>query len=176
MTQPDYVPIARADRVRPVERLPVPLAWRADRPSDEANALVPVGPLFGHPGPDLGYGLKLAKRFVDRISLAEGESADDAVYGCFAVGARRAATFGRAPVIYDMELAYTLWGYLGSAPADLVEFRAPLFQGAAHDYWIQRDIADRVADDALRLTAAQVRARFGEWRSMIDTSRAPLVV
>jgi hypothetical protein len=169
MTQPSYVPISSADRVRPVERLPVARAWRADRPSDEANSRVPTGPRFGRTGPDLGYGLKLAKRFEDRLELAEGESAHDAVAGCFAVGSGRAAEFGRAPVIYDMEFAYTYWGYLGGAPADLVAFRLPLFRGAAHDYWIQRDIADRVGDEVLRLTPAQVRGRLADWRSLLKT-------
>jgi len=168
VTQPDYVPLATADRVRPVERLPVALPWRADRPSDEANAVVPTGPRFGYTGPDLGYGLRLARRFVARLQLASGESADDAVSGCFAVGARRASGFGRAPVIYDMELAYTLWGFLGHAPADLVAFRVPLFQGVHHDYWRQRGIADRVKEETLRLQPADVRARLQDWRSLID--------
>jgi hypothetical protein len=167
MTQPAYVPVSTADRVRPVERLPVARAWRADRPSDEANAVVPTGRQFGHTGPDLGYGLKLAKRFEPRLQLAEGESAGDAVAGGFAVGSRRASTFGRAPVIYDMEFAYTVWGLLGGAPADLIALRTPLFRGAAHDYWIQRDIADRVKESALRLTPAQVRERLRDWRSLI---------
>jgi hypothetical protein len=167
MTQPDYVPVSTADRVRPVERLPVARPWRASRPSDEANAVVPVGRQFGHTGPDLGYGLKLARRFEARLQLAEHESAEDAVAGCFAVGTRRAATFGRAPVIYDLDFAYTLWGYLGGAPADLIALRIPLFMGVAHDYWIQREIADRVMEPTLRLTPAEVRALLQDWRSLI---------
>ena len=167
MTQPDYVPLATADRVRPVERLPAAEPWRADRPSDEANAVVPTGPRFGRTGPDLGYGLRLAKRLVPRLQLAVGESADDALWGCFAVGGRRASLFGRAPVIYDMELAYTLWGFLGSAPADLVGFRVPLFKGVAHSYWAQRGIADRVNEATLRMTPAEVRAGLADWRSLL---------
>jgi hypothetical protein len=167
MTQPDYVPVTTADRVRPVERLPVPEPWRADRPSDEANAVVPTGPRFGYTGPDLGYGLKLARLLAPRLELAHGESAKDAMAGCFAVGARRAVTFDRAPVIYDLELAYTVWGYLGGAPADLIAFRIPLFQGVAHDYWEQRAIADRVKEETLRLSPADARLRLSDWRSLI---------
>jgi hypothetical protein len=167
MTQPSYVPINAVDRVRPVERLPVARPWRADRPADLANAFVPTGPRFGRTGPDLGYGLKLAKRFEDRLQLASGESVEDTVAGCFAVGSRRAANFGRAPVIYDMEFAFTVWGFLGGAPDDLIAFRGPLFRGCGHDYWAQRDIADRVEEDALRLTPAQVRDRLSDWRSLI---------
>ena len=170
VTQPDYVPIAGADRVRPVERLPVPLAWKADRPADEANPVPARGRRFGWVGPDSGYGLKLAARFAERLQRADGESRDDATAGCFAVGSRRAALFGRAPVIYDMELAFTLWGYLGGAPADLVAFRVPLFRGASHHYEIQREIADRVHEATLRMSPAEVRAKLDDWRNLIDTA------
>jgi hypothetical protein len=167
MTQPDYVPLATADRVRAVERLPVPDSWRPDRPADEKSPVPPAGAMFGRAGPDLGYGLKLAKLFVGRLRLGTGESSADAVAGCFAIGTRRASSFGRAPVIYDMELAFTLWGFLGEAPPELVAFRIDLFPGAAHDYERQRVIADVVADETLRLTPAQVAARLGEWRTLL---------
>jgi hypothetical protein len=167
VTQPEYVPIATVDRVRPVERLPAPEPWRPERPADVAAPVPPSGPGFGRTGPDLGYGLKLAKRFGPRLQLADGESVDDAVAGGFAVGSRRAASFGRAPVIYDMELAYTLWGFLGGAPADLVDYRRGLFVGAAHHYEQQRTIADRVRQDTLRLTPGQVAERLADWRSLL---------
>ena len=144
-------------------------AWRADRPSDEANAVVPTGARFGHTGPDIGYGLKLARHFVARLQLTGGESAHDALWGCFAVGSRRGSLFGRAPVIYDMELAYTVWGFLGGAPPELIEFRLGLFPGAAHDYDRQRLIADQVADETLRLTPAQVAAQLGDWKTLLRT-------
>lgn len=168
MAQPDYVPIKRADRVRPTEALPAPRPWRPDRPADLTTPDRPSGPRFGKTGPDLGYGLKLARRFEDKIVLAGGEHLDDVVAGCFAVGARRAATLGRAPVIYDMELAYSVWGFLGGAPDDLVAFRKPLFQSAHKDYWAQREIADRVRDDTLYLKPGDVRHRLSSWRDLID--------
>jgi hypothetical protein len=169
MTQPDYVPLATADRVRAVERLPVPERWVSDRPADEKAPEPPRGPKFGRTGPDLGYGLKLAKLFVDRLQLSAAETAGDAVAGCFAVGSRRAASFGRAPVIYDMELAYTVWGFLGGAPPELIEFRLHLFPGAAHDYDRQRLVADQVADETLRLTPAEVAARLSDWKTLLRT-------
>jgi hypothetical protein len=170
VTQPDYVPIVAADRVRPVERLPPAEPWRPDRPADLREPGMPRGPRLGNQGPDLGYGIKLARTFVDRIVVTEGETVDDAVTGCFAVGAKRASLFGRAPVIYDFDLAYTLWGVLGGAPADLVAFRKPLFTGASHHYEQQREIADRVPEETLRLTPADVRSRLSDWRSLIDTT------
>ena len=78
------------------------------------------------------------------LILAAGESAEDAVAGCTAVGMRRCARFGRAPAIYDLTFAFTLWGFLGGAPADLIEARGPLFRAAAHRYKAQRTITDCV--------------------------------
>jgi hypothetical protein len=85
-----------------------------------------------------------------------------------AVGLKRAARFGRAPVIHDMELAYTVWGFLGGAPADLVAYRRTLFLGAHHDYWARRAIADRVREETLTLTPADVASRLTDWKSLID--------
>jgi hypothetical protein len=170
VTQPDYVPLQATDRVRPTERLSIPGPWRQDRPGEDNSMIQPRDGRYGSPASDLGYGLKLAKRFAGRLQLAPGESAEDAIVGCFACGTRRCATFGRAPVIYDMEWAYTLWGYLRDAPADLVAVRVPLFRGASHHYWDQRAIVDTVAESTLRLGPAEVRAQLASWRSLVDLS------
>ncbi len=169
MTQPDYVPIATPDRMRPIDRLPVPHSWRSSRPADLLDPVPPRGPRFGSTGPDLGYGLKLARRFQPKLVLTEGEEAEDAIAGCFAVGGKRASLFGRAPVIYDMAFAFTLWGFLPGAPADLVSYRKPLFLGASHHYWEQRQIVDRVKETAFRLSPAAVRDGLSDWKSMLET-------
>ena len=166
MAQPEYVPISAGDRVRPAERLPAHGGWTQRRPGELRNPGAPTGIRFGSPGPDQGYGMALAERFEDRLTLAPGEHAEDGMAGALAVALRRASMFGRAPVIYDLELAYTLWGYLGDAPGDLVEFRADVLRGASHDYWVQRDAVDKVKDSTLRMTPAQVRAALGDWRSL----------
>jgi hypothetical protein len=170
VTQPDYVPIAAPDRIRPIDRLPVPRSWRSTRPGEVLDPVPPKGRSFGSAGPDLGYGLKLARMLVPKLELAPGEHAADAVAGCFAVGAKRASMFGRAPVIFDMELAYTLWGFLGGAPADLTAFRRPLFMGAAHEYWEQRQIVDRVKESTLRMTVAEVKAKLNDWKSLLNAA------
>ena len=169
MAQPDYVPITSEDRVRPIDQLPVQDHWLPNRPGDLHTVDLPQGKLFGNVGPDSGYGLKLAARFEDRLQLQPGEHAHDALAGCFGVGSRRAASFGRAPVIYDMELAYGVWGYLDTPPADLLAYRKPLFAGASHHYWDQRQIVDQVPESTLRLTPADVRRRLAEWRTLLST-------
>jgi hypothetical protein len=160
VTQPDYVPLQAPDRVRPSDRLSMPERWTQDRPADLADLRQPDGARFGATGPDLGYGLKLAKIFEDRLLLAPGEDRHDAVQGAFGCGTKRSASFGRAPVIYDMEWAYTLWGYLGDPPAELVTWRVGVFRGASHGYWHQRQIVDSIASPTFRLTPAQVRERI----------------
>lgn len=167
MTQPDYVPITGTDQVRPLDRLQTPPPWKADRPAELAGPSAPMGPRLGSPGPDLGYALLLARRFTDRLVLAEGDHVEDAVAGCTAVAMRRASLFGRAPIIHDCELAFTLWGFLGGAPEALVVLRSRLFASAAHHYWDQRGITDRVREETLRLTPIQVRERLGQWESLL---------
>jgi len=167
VAQPEYVPTVPSERVRKADRLPPALAWRADRPADLHGPPRAAGTHLGTTGPDLGYGLKLARRFTDRLQLTEGIGSDDATAGCFAVGTKRSALFGRSPVIYDFELAFTLWGFLGGAPADLVEARRPLFNSCSHHYWDQRAIADAVPVATLRLTPKDVSQRLASWRSLL---------
>ncbi|HEX7168563.1 MAG TPA: hypothetical protein VF230_16400 [Acidimicrobiales bacterium] len=168
MAQPDYVPVTPSDRVREGEPLPPAKRWTATRPGEIVGLRPPVGDSFGVTGPDQGFGLKLAKRFTDRLELEPTERADDAISGCLGVGLKRASMFGRAPVIHDFDLAFSVFGFLGGAPRDLVEFRRPLFEAASHHYWDQRGIVDVVRAETLRLTPTEVRGRLGEWRTLID--------
>jgi len=165
--QPEYVPVRAADEVRPVERLPVPRGWRADRPGEQRGSH-PHAKGMGVPGPDQGYALHLARRFEGLLALSESESEEDAVAGCLGVALKRASLFGRAPVIHDLELAFVVWGFAQGSPDDLVDFRRGLFQGAAHHYWDQRLIADRVPESTLRLTPEQAHDRLSTWRDLIS--------
>ncbi len=168
MPQPEFVPVKDADAVRPEDVLPPADEWRADRPAEITTIFAPNEQRFGHPGPDQGYGLKLARHVAAKAKLGPHEHKEDAVAGCLAVGLQRAALFGRAPMVYDFQLAFTLWGYLGDAPADLIEYRTPLFEAASHDYWDQRRIADAVPEATLRLSPADVAARISNWRNLIN--------
>ena len=89
---------------------------------------------------------------------------------CSEVASARAARFGRAPVAKDIELALVLFGFLGGAPEDLVAWRAPLFQAAAHHYQQQRSIVAAVDKETLGLTPDEVRGRLSAWRSMVLVS------
>ncbi len=167
MTQPSFVPIVEADQVRSAYRLQVPNIWTQSRPSELRGSTQPPGRQLGSPGPDQGFALKLARRFEERLVLADGESAEDAIAGCTAVAMRRCASFGRAPAVYDLAFGFTIWGFLGGAPEDLVQGRGPLFRSAGHHYTAQRAIADAVADHALRLNPEQVAERIGNWQELL---------
>ena len=168
MTQPSFVPIPEADQVRPAYRLRLPGHWNQSRPGEIVDPAQPTGSLLGKPGPDQGFALKLARRFEDRLELEPGESMEDAIAGCTASAMRRAAFFGRAPAVFDLRFAFTLWGFLGGAPADLIEARGVLFRSAAHHYGAQRVIADSVTEAALRLTPEAVARRLDEWKQLLN--------
>ena len=176
MAAPQFVPTTPttgvADKVRGYDSPEhVPAAWRAARPGDLAGRQ-PIGARLGAQGPDQGYGLTLANRFRDRLQLADGESADDAVRGCLNIALRRASLFGRAPVVHDLTMAFTMWGFLDAAPpAELVTLRRKAFEGvanAAHHYAEGRAIADAVPESTLRMTPAQLSAAFpAKFRELI---------
>jgi hypothetical protein len=167
MAAPEFVPVPLSDQPRESLRLPPPRAWMADRPADLQQGQ-PVGPKLGRPGPDQGYLLKLAESFTERVEVTEGENVEDAIAGCAALAMNRAGLFGRAPVAVDLEVALRLWGFLGGAPDDLVEFRRSLFGGAAHHYWDQRAVNDLVPEETLKLTPAQVTERLSDWRRLLN--------
>ena len=123
MTQPRFAPIQYEDEVRPGYRLAPPVRWVADRPADYTGQPTRFRHGEGVHGPDQGYALLLAERIVDRLVLASGEHLGDVVTACVAIALRRAAIFGRAPVLADLEVAYGLLGYLSDAPAALVSAR-----------------------------------------------------
>lgn len=168
MTQPSYVPIAEADQVRPARRLAPPPDWRQSRVAELTGPARPRGRGFGTPGPDQGYALLLAERlFSGRIRLQPGESTADVLAGAAAVAAARAALFGRAPVDADLEHALTLFGFLGDAPAELIAWRTPRFQAAAHDYDVRRALVDAVPEATLRLAPGELSRRQAEWRELV---------
>jgi hypothetical protein len=173
MAAPEFVPIAPVRStaqayVSPPRRSD---SWVASRPGEVVGAPQPEGGALGYQGPDQGYALGLAELFRDRLALADDESADDAIAGCLSVALRRASMFGRAPVVHDLRIAFTLFGFLDS-PADpaLVAWRRGHFAGlAGHHHYVEgRHLASMVPEETLRMTPAQVEAEH------LDGWRGPL--
>ena len=82
-----------------------------------------------------------------------------------AIALRRASLFGRAPVIHDLRIAFTIWGFLDpDPPADLrrrcggscsrASPTSPTTTPRA------RALADIVPEATLRMTPAQVAAAY----------------
>ena len=109
--------------------------------------------------------------FAGKVHLQPGERFDDAVGGSLGIALRRASEFSRAPVIHDLTIAFTIWGWLDpAAPAELLDVRRARFEGladVAHHYESARALVDQVPDDTLRMTPAQVTAAYpGRWREL----------
>jgi len=172
MAAPKFSPVAPLDDARGYgSPHHVPDPWTADRPGDVAGRQ-PVGERLGFQGPDQGYALVLANRLRPQVEVADGERVDDALAACTAIGLRRASIFGRAPVIHDLRIALTIWGFLDpSPPAELVALRRPRLEGVAntvHHYDGLRRLVDAVPEATLRATPAEVASRYpGEWRALI---------
>jgi hypothetical protein len=173
-----FVPADPADRPRQQQNLPPGTAtppardWRADRPGDVGPAQ-PRGPLFGTPGPNVGYAYTLVKRVEDDLQLSEGEDHHDVAPVIAEIAAKRAALFGRAPVIHDVKLVSSLLGYDGSADDDFVEIRTLIVHDAGHDYQRRRAVVDTVPEQLLRLKPEEMEAMVHEWRHLTRTRLFP---
>ena len=172
MAAPKFSPVTPLDSARGYESPDhVPDGWTADRPA-EVHGRQPTGARLGFQGPDQGYAITLAERLRPDVRVQPGESVDDAVAGCTAVALRRASLFGRAPVVYDLRIAFTIWGFLDAAPpAELVAIRQPGFEGVAdslHHYEERRALVDSVPEATLRQSPQQVTAAYpAGWRGLL---------
>lgn len=149
----------------------VPTSWTPDRPG-EIVGFQPRGDRLGAPGPDQGYAIKIANSLRPELRVGDRENVDDVIRGCLGVALRRASLFSRAPVVHDLRIAFTVWGFLDDAPpSELVEVRTPLFEGlrhVGHHYAEARRIVDQVPDETLRMTSGEVAEAYPRnWRSLL---------
>lgn len=170
MAAPEYVPVDRTRLLRTYVSPPRETqGWLATRPGELLDGQ-PKGDRLGNMGPDQGYVLKLVRHFHGKLALTAGEHEKDALAGAAGVALKRASLFGRAPVLHDLTVALTVWGFLGEAPPELVTIRKALFEEVAHPnhYAEQREVADLVPETTLRMTPQQVtEAHRADWRQLI---------
>ncbi|MCU1354538.1 MAG: hypothetical protein JWM05_3747 [Acidimicrobiales bacterium] len=173
MAAPEFVPTTSTHQPRSYASPPWRSdEWQADRPGEVVGGEQPREQgRMGAQGPDQGYALKLAHLMEDQVHLAEAEHLHDAVTGAVAVALKRASVFGRAPVIHDLRVAFTVWGFLApQPPPDLVALRRPRFQGLEHPHHYDRvrEVVDVVPERTLRMSPDEVEAAFAQdWRALL---------
>ncbi len=172
MAAPKFSPVAPTSSARSYASPDhVPESWSPDRPG-EIEGFQPTGDRLGAPGPDQGFALKIAHSLADRLHLADGEHLDDVIRGCLGVALRRASMFSRAPVVHDLHVAFTVWGFYDDDPdVELVELRTRMFEGlrrVGHHYAEAREVVDAVDVDVLRRTPTAVESAYAaDWRALL---------
>lgn len=156
----------------PGVKMPPARSWVANRPGD-IPAGWPSGKLLGSPGPNVGYALTLANRARDRFVLARHEHPDDAIAVVAEIAMRRAALFGRAPVMPDIEVGMQILGYLGDADPEFVAWRTRAVTGVQHDYYQRRELVDAIPVDTLRLVPSALPDHVQEARDALRGVPAP---
>lgn len=141
-------------------------AWRAVRPGD-LNGDQPRGGLFGTPGPNIGYALGLANRARDRLALAPHERVDNALAVVGELAMARAVSYGRAPVMPDVEWALLVLGYQGGCDPSFAQWRARAVEDAHYDYRQRRALCDAVTVDVLTLSPSALAAQLGAVRERV---------
>ena len=101
-----------------------------------------------------------------RISPLEHD--DDVVAVLAEIAGKRAASFGRAPVMTDIDVAIALLGYDGLVEDAFVDVRSRLVHGAAHDYIRRRELVDAVPEALLSMRMADLLRSVDEWRSQLS--------
>jgi hypothetical protein len=174
MAAPKFAPVAPAQQVRAYSSPDhVPDRWMPARPG-ELDGLQPRGTRLGSQGPDQGFALTIARRLATKVRLQAGEDLDDAIRGSLGIALARASLFSRAPVVHDLTIAFTIWGWFDETPpAELVARRRELFEGVGnvvHHYAEARRIVDLVPEATLRMTPQQVTAAYpGRWQELTGT-------
>ena len=103
------------------------------------------------PGRQCGYAVTLAARLRDSVQLAPHEHQADALAVISELAMKRAASFGRGPVLADVETAAALLGYQGECDDSFAAWRRDVSHGADHEYGVRRALVDAVPDAVLRL-------------------------
>jgi len=80
---------------------------------------------------------------------------------------RRAASFGRAPTITDVDIAIAVLGYDGDADGDFLARRARAVHGAGHDYPRRRALVNSIPADVLRASPGNVGEYVAAARSAV---------
>ena len=144
MGQQPNIPITLADLPRATPKPAAPGRWRPHRPGEITSPdLMPWGGLFGTPGPDTGYALRLLR---DRALPGGDEHRADVEAAILAIVSARGSALGRAPVPQDIDLVIDL---LGLGDPD----RLAALDGIAHDHARLRGLVEAAPREVLMAPA-----------------------
>ena len=167
-----FVPSELADRPRQQQNLPPGLA----PPPAQIGAPIAPETRTARPSWERCSGVRAPTSVTrtpsppacrDRLRLSPIEHDDDAMAVIAEIAGKRAAQFGRAPVMADIDCAIALLGYDGLADDKFVETRARLVHDAAHDYIRRRELVDAVPEAMLSLKLADLVKVVDDWRSAL---------
>jgi hypothetical protein len=96
------------------------------------------------------------------LTLGPGERTADACAAIAAIGLRRAALLGRAPVLADIDLGRAVLGYDAAAPPVLRQWRRDHVDGAARSVDVCQELAD-AAQLGLDLVAGPSPEQTERW-------------
>jgi hypothetical protein len=162
MATPPYVPVPRTLRIHRGDEFSVGPPRRLPPRPAEVTACSPHPPGFGLPCPDGGYALRLVEARQGLLALGPGERTADACAAIAAIGLRRAALLGRAPVLADTDIGRTVLGYDDAAPPLLRQWRRDHVEGAARSVEVCQQLAD-AAQLGLDLVAGPSREQTECW-------------
>lgn len=146
MGQQPNIPITLADLPRATPKPAAARRWSPHRPGEITSPdEMPWGGMYGTPGPDTGYALRLLS---DRDLPGGPEHRDDVEAAILAIVSARGSALGRAPVGPDIDIAIELLGL-----AD--EGRVAALDGIAHDHTRLRGLVEAVPRAALMAPAGE---------------------
>ena len=172
MGQQPNIELEISDLPRPTSHPAPPRRWRPSRPGDLAGPEeVPVGGAYGSTGPDSGYAHRLVRGRP--LQLAAAERSHNAEAAVAVVAGARAATFGRAPTIEDVEHAALVLGYdADGMPDELIEDlaadRPALVAQIGHMARKSTALIALVPVDVLMASARDVRTRTAAGERLLN--------
>ncbi len=162
MGQEPNIPLRIEDLPRPTPQPDPARRWSPDRPGElHGPDDVPWGGMFGTPGPDAGYVLRLLHHA--EFEPAQGEDRHDVEVALAAIAAARASHFGRAPTDEDVQVAMAILGLGEGIPeamrAGLAAKRPAWIANISHRPDQLRTLVAAVPRETLALGPDEVRTR-----------------
>lgn len=154
MAQQPHVVIGRAERPDPEPEPPAPDAWLPVRSGDLPGPARATGALFGRPGPDAGYALRL----VRAAGLPESRRMKllERVVGTIAIA--RSSAAGRGPIMQDVQVALGLLGFGADADQDALDERLDaILDSAIHEHTKGSGFVDTLPEPVLLGDVASAR-------------------